>query len=72
MVGLGYLGEIFVNPNPNRFIWLFLLPTDDWLLTDFGAACGSSIRAGGLVGLGQWIALPTGLNEQVEGTSKMI
>ena len=40
------LGEIFLNPNSNRIIQLFHLPTLDQPQTGFRVTCGPSIRAG--------------------------
>ena len=40
------LGEIVLNPNSNRIIRLFHLPTLDQPQTGFRVTCGPSIRAG--------------------------
>ena len=40
------LGEIFLNPNSNRIIQLFHLPSLDQPQTGFRVTCGPSIRAG--------------------------
>ena len=56
-VNSGYSGEIFLNPNPNQIIRLFLWPTRDQSLTDFKTARGPLVRAGGSVGPGHWTAL---------------